>query len=483
MKKIILSTVVMGTLAIAGGDLGGVTTFEQSDATLSEIEALKARITALENKKSNGGDQSKDIKKLEKKLKQVDKKANTARTLANGNHLKWDVDFRTTMDAIDYTMMNGSHSKNSSLLSNRLLLNMKYDAGDNVRFYGTIAFNKAFGKMLTSSDTTNARFDWVTNENIANDELRIKEAYWLYSNNTFFGKDLAWTASVGRRPSTNGLGANFREGDNRKSAIASTVNMEFDGFSLKWNLDKVIPLEGSWFKICGGRGLTSAKPRFSSTGDDYANDSNFVKSDMIGMIFVPYDNGQYSLHTNFAQAYNVIGYNQNPLEGYKVFGDVDLGTMMFKAEGIGDGISDFLDDTTLFASYSFSKTHPKNGKAMLGSTKSETGTSAWLGLQMPGVIFDDARWGVEYNHGSKYWRSVTYGEDTMIGSKIAARGDAEEIYWIKPLTKSLSMSLRYTQINYDYAGSNAFFGFYGSPDSPQSVDKATDFRVGFRYKY
>ena len=34
MKKIILSTVAIGTLAIAGGDLGGVTTFEQSDATM-----------------------------------------------------------------------------------------------------------------------------------------------------------------------------------------------------------------------------------------------------------------------------------------------------------------------------------------------------------------------------------------------------------------------------------------------------------------
>jgi hypothetical protein len=430
----------------------------------------------------------KQLAKLEKQVKANKKKASEARMLANGNHIKWDVDFRTTNDRIDYTLSDGTKVKNTSLLSNRLLLNMKYDAGDNVRFYGTLAFNKAFGETLNGQPTNmNYRFDWVTNEALADDHVKLKEAYWLYSNDTFLGKDISWTASIGRRPSTNGLGANFREGDPRKSALAHTVNVQFDGASFRWNLDKVTPLEGGWVKLCLGRGLTSAKPRFSNDGQDYATDDEYVNSSMVGAIFVPYDDGQYSIHTNYAKAYNMIGYDTNASEGFKTFGDLELATVMFKAEGIGDGINDFLDDTIFFASYAWSKTHPSYGKYMLGSSRSETGHSYWVGLQMPCLITDDARWGVEYNYGSKYWRSVTYGEDTMVGSKVAARGDAKEIYWIKPLTKTLSMSLRYTRIDYDYTGSNGFFGVQGAPTDidtvPNAVKKAEDFRVLFRYKY
>jgi len=501
MKKLtLLSFVVVATLpAFAGGDIT-TPNFANDDDIRAEIETLKEEISSLKAAQASNKTVTKKaidsdiIKKLEKKIKANHKKASEARTMANGNHLKFDVDFRTTMDKIDYKLTNGTHAKNNSLLANRLLVNMKYDAGDKVRFYGTAGFNKAFGETLNNQQNNmNYKFDWVTNEALSDDSIKLKEAYWLYSNNTFFGKDISWTASIGRRPSVDGLGANFREGQNRKSAIASTVNVQFDGASFRWNLNKVTPLTGSWIKFCLGRGLTSAKPRFSNDGLDYAKDESSVTSNMIGMIFVPYDDGQYSLHTNYAKSRDMIGFDKNqagqidPSLGFKDFGNLDLATVMVKADGIGDGINDFLDDTILFASYSQSKTDPKNSMRMLGSNDSKTGHSAWIGLQMPGLITDNSRFGIEYNKGSKYWRSVTYGEDTMIGSKVAARGDAKEVYFIQPLTKSLSMSARYTIIDYDYTGSNAFFGEDGVPmdinSVPNAVKSANDFRVLFRYKY
>jgi hypothetical protein len=102
---------------------------------------------------------------------------------------------------------------------------------------------------------------------------------------------------------------------------------------------------------------------------------------------------------------------------------------------------------------------------------------------MPCLLSDDGRMGIEWNKGSKYWRSMTYGEDTMIGSKIAARGTATEIYWIKPLTKTLTLNLRHTYIDYDYAGSNAFFGKDGDPDMANYVSEATDTRISIRYRF
>ncbi len=447
---------------------------------MEELKVLKKQVTTLENK-----------------LAQVQKTAQKAKAQSAGDNLKWSVDLRTQIDNIEYEHIDGSKSKNSSLMTNRLWLGMKYAADDNSIFYGTLSYLKAFGDTANHSQSNTApmyaNFDWVTNENALDNTLKVKEAYWLYKNDSFFGNEnISWTASIGRRPSTDGLGINVRANQKRKSALSHTVNVEFDGASARFDLDQVTGVEGMWLKFCAGRGLTNAKPRFSPNGDDYAKDkTQHSNVDMFGFIFVPYDNGQYSIHTNYARAWNMIGFNQetvmagmglspeqigqmgmNPknIDGkFHDVGDLDLATMMLKVDGIGDGISDYLDETNFFISAAMSKTRP-NAKGMLGTRDNKTGHSLWLGVNAPCPLFpDSARIGIEWNKGSKYWRSMTYGEDTMAGSKIAARGTAFEIYRNQQLTKALSFGVSYTHINYDYTGSNGFFGAEGSPMSKQQV--------------
>jgi hypothetical protein len=204
-------------------------------------------------------------------------------------------------------------------------------------------------------------------------------------------------------------------------------------------------------------------------------------------------------------------------------------------DGIGDGINDFLDGTKFFASFAMSKTRPDSElttlnvnsmmgmmqqaggmeamftqmgslpaeqqqqmmgqlmtqEGMLGSNEDETGTSYWVGVQIPAVVTEDGRIGIEYNHGSKYWRPFTYGEDTLIGSKLATRGDAFEVYYSQPLTKAFSMQLRYTKIDYEYTGSQNFFGAGGTPMTMAEaqafgmdpIEEAQDIRLSFRYRF
>ena len=237
---------------------------------------------------------------------------------------------------------------------------------------------------------------------------------------------------------------------------------------------------------------------------------------MLGFIAVPYDNGQYSIHMNYAKAWNLIGfkngnneldifsgayqtYQQNPtfdnavamqrvMPAFNDVGDIDFATILFKTEGIGNGISDYLDNTTAFASFAASKTNP-NSLGMLGSTDSETGTSVWLGINAPCPITPDvAKIGFEWNKGSKYWRSMTYGEDTYAGSKIATRGQAWEVYRNQQLTKSLTWGVSYVFMDYDYTGSNSFFGADGTPVAISDADgsavaEAQDVRTYIRYKF
>ena len=511
MKKslIVLSAITALTITSFASDL--------NKEMLNQIQTLKAQIEALEKKVEEQQKQQpavtvvdeKRIEKIEKKLDTVSKTATAAKIQSGNDNLKWDVDFRTQVDNIQYKHADGSKSENNALLTNRLWLGMGYKADENSSFHGKLSYNKAFGDTADHSQSNvnpgYASFDWVTNENATDNTIKLKEAYWLYSNDTFLSTDVPWNASVGRRPSTDGLPINLRNDQKANSPLSHIVDVEFDGFSIRFDTEAATGFRGSWFKICGGRGLTNAIPRFDMSGTAYAeDDTKNVDVDLLGIIAVPYDDGQYSVHMNYAKAWNLIGFTygdmydgDNSNNAFVDSGNIDFATVLFKTEGIGNGISDYLDDTVAFASFAASKTNPNaNGdpttSGMLGSQDSEVGTSVWLGINAPCPISpDDSRIGVEWNKGSKYWRSMTYGEDTYAGSKIATRGQAWEVYRNQKLTDALSFGLSYVYMQYDYTGSNSFFGADGTPMTmaqaqaagQNPVESAQDIRAYMRYRF
>ena len=531
MKKnlIVLSCVAAFATTSFSSDVN-TEMFKQIQALKAQIEALEKKVAAQETVQTQKVEQptvtaidEKRIEKIEKKLDNVSKTATAAKVQSAQDNLKWDVDFRTQVDNIQYKHADGSKSENNALLTNRLWLGAKYKADDNSSFFGKLSYNKAFGDTADHSQSnTNpgyANFDWVTNENATDNTIKLKEAYWLYTKERLFGTDIPWSASVGRRPSTDGLPINIRNDQAANSPLSHTVDVEFDGFSIKFDTENVTGFTGSWLKICGGRGLTNATPRFdmatANTNGAYStDDEKNIDVDMLGFIAVPYDNGQYSVHMNYAKAWNLIGfdgkslqdfdgayrdYKQNPdmnnaytlqtmTPSFKDVGDIDFATILFKTEGIGNGISDYLDNSIAFASFAASKTNP-NSLGMLGSTDSETGTSIWLGVNAPCPILpDSAKIGLEWNKGSKYWRPMTYGEDTYAGSKIATRGQAWEVYRTQKLTDALSFGLSYVYMSYDYTGSNSFFGADGTPMTmaeagDSAIESAQDIRAYMRYKF
>ena len=500
------------------------TLYAQTDVEIlqEQVRALMNKVAELEKTQStpaatinnNGVDIEAlvtKVDKIEKKQAKQTKKLSKVNALAAKDNLKFNVDFRTSYDNIQYTTASGKKYKNDGLYSNRLWLGMGYAPTDTMTFKGQLSYHKAFGAsnaLQRGSEHGFDTFDWVTNENLTNDSLKVREAYWLWTPTL---GDFPLTISVGRRPATNGFLVNLRDDDKAKSPMGHLINMEFDGASIGVKLDKYVP--GMLAKLCIGRGLTNANARFNQEGLDYAEDGdNLDNVDMLGLIFKPYDDGQYSIMTKYYRGYNVPGMvwsdqtGPNPTDAVYTMqntGDMDGAGISFKVDGIGDEINDFLDETILFASYAWSQSRPDEVErsagvlasgmapgAMLGSDEKQSGTSYWLGLQTPNLT--GGRFGLEYNHGSKYWRAFTYGEDTMIGSKLAARGDAYEAYWTQPIIDdAFSMQIRYTYIKYDYTGSNAFFGDGGTPMSMSEatamgmdpVEKAQDLRIYFRYRY
>lgn len=541
MKKFIIVSAVAAMATMAYADDAGLK---------AELDALKAQVAELKKAQENA-----NLKGLADQVKEL-------KVRTGGDNIKWDADYRVTYDMLSYKMANGD-KLNNGVLANRLILGAKAAPRNDLSFIAKVAYNKVFGDTANHSQTNTpslANFDWVTNENMNDNTLRVKTAYAIYFGNM---GDVPYTASIGRRSSTNGLMVNMRDDDEAGSPNGHMINVEFDGASFKFDLDKVTGVPGMSFKLCMGRGLTNAAPRFSMTNGagtkmqqaDYVNDPSKNRTiDMFGFIYTPYDDGQYAVHTQAFKAWNLIGYsmmNSTSMQGvqagfdslmsagnyaalptffntvysgfqtpgavpammgdvanggFETVGNIYGGTVSAIATGIGSGISDFLDNTTAFVSYSVSKTDPNHNIAtssaasmmgfgvggMMGSTKSQVGNSIYAGVQMPGMLTADGKFGLEYNQGSKWWRSFTYGEDTMIGSKLAARGKAYEAYYTQPiLGKVLTGQLRYTYIKYDYTGSNAFFGDEGHPyeiGSAQAsmfgaVKEASDIRAYLRYRY
>lgn len=510
MTQRILGSVVAAALLTTSA-FADDTLMQRFEKMEKEMAALKAELNAIkaENSKLSthlstpvASDSKQEVAsagKVKETLEDMQDQIDSLNKKTNGNNLKFGVDFRTSVDNLHYKMADGSKQENDALFSNRLWLNMNYAATKNLSFTGQLAYNKTFGQrsMVNSTTAGMEGFDWISSEAAYDDTLRVRSAYFFYQDDEFMGVDVPWTVSIGRRPSTEGHLVNLRDDVKASSPLAHTVNVEFDGASAKFGTEELIGLDGSYFKLCLGRGMSNAEPRFGSSPYS-GNDATTNNVDMAGIIVVPYDDKQYSTGFQYTYANNLIDkINTSPTDfSMKTVGGLHTATAFAMVNGIGDGINDFLDETIFFVSGAMSKTDPYANKGgMLGSTESQTGYSYWIGTQFPSLISDEGRWGAEFNHGSNYWRPITYGEDTLIGSKIAARGDAYELYFTEPLVDDiLTFQLRYTYINYDYAGSNGFFGSTtGTPMSMSEaisagagsmvVDKAQDIRAYIRYKF
>ncbi len=512
MKKAFVISV--STAALLTHPLFADTDTEKIEAMSQQIEQLQEELEALKAS-------SEKVEELEERSDTIEEDIMDLNSRTSGNALKFGVDFRTAVDNLHYEMADGEEMNNDAFITNRLWLNMDWKATENLSFTGQLAYNKAYGNRSGFGDEYAGfeTFDWITNENAYDDTLRVRSAYFFYQNDTFLSAEIPWTFSIGRRPSTNGNLINLRDDDKAASPIGHSINVEFDGLSSKFSFDELTGIDGLYIKFCAGRGGSNASAKFFTVDMNdgtpnelpsyVTNNEDLPNIDLVGAIFVPYNDGQYKIATQYYYAANLIDADMrmvntaDPSQGMYFAGMTDVGNMhsltaFLKIDGIGDEWSDFLDDTTVFVSGAWSKTEPKDGEedqGMLGSKESEIGHSVWAGVQFPSLISDYGRWGFEYNRGSEYWRSITYGEDTNIGSKVAARGQAYEAYITEPIHEEvLSLQIRYTYIDYDYTGSNGFFGsttgtpmkiedLEGTPYAAVTVDKAQDIRAYIRYRF
>jgi hypothetical protein len=384
---------------------------------------------------------------------------------------------RTSYDNINYDMADGSTAGKDNLYSYRLWLNMAYAPDANNVFKGQLSMNKAMGASFDNPmNRMYDPFDWTTNEALRDTTLRVRQAYWLYLGEKAFGLDMPWTFSIGRRPSTNGFLSNLSQDDAAASPLGHIINVEYDGLSSKLDLSKVTGVPGMSIKLCMGNGSTNAAPLIGSYAPNADVEDNGLEDiQLAGFIVEPFNNGQIITKALWFKAFDLPGMDNplNPIpgnnEGFNQYGNIQGGAFSALIDGITE--DGYFSDAKVFGSFAFSQTDPDAGKMMLNSFDKETGTSYWFGAYLPVTDGENnyGRLGLEYNHGSEYWRPFTYAEDTMAGSKMATRGDAYEVNYTYQINEALSMQLRYVQMDYEYTGSNGFFGNYSG--TPMDIDQ------------
>jgi len=411
------------------------------------------------------GSTADDIADLQAQIDKLKAKQGKINAQSANDNIKWGVDLRTSIDSIDYDMADGSSRKNDSLMGLRLWLNMAYAPDEHNVFKGQLSMNKAFGADFGDMGHNRAfgmggMFDWTGNTALGDNHIRLREAYWLYLGDSAFGVDMPWTFSIGRRPSTNGFLANLSQDDPAGSPLAHLINVEFDGLSSKLDFTSLTGIPGMTFKVCLGRGSTNATPMFAD-GTPYAENDGLDNIDLAGFIFEPYNDGQFIVKTTYYKAFDLPGIEMDMTTGenlgFKQYGDMSAAGISVLVDGLTE--DGYLSEAKVFGSFAWTESNPYEGEAMLGSMDSESGTSYWFGAYLPvGEDSEYGTFGAEYNHGSQYWRPFTYAEDTMVGSKMAARGDAWEANYTYQINEALSLQARYVAIDYEYTGSNGFFG-------------------------
>jgi hypothetical protein len=454
MLKKISVLAFAGMLALpavaAAGAGGAASSLDAQIADLTkQLEALKA--------------QMKDMKAdQDAKLSKIDTFEERAEAWDAASRFQWSGDFRSRYDWYERDRKTSATTsvtdKNESLFTNRLRLNMRAKATENVEFKGRLAMYKAWGMSGTPSTPGDAwgafpAFDGTSARQVGDNTLLVDRAFVNWNN---IGGQPIWF-SIGRRPTTDGPSAQLRMGnDERMATPTAFMDWPFDGISVGYAYNSLFGLTDApgRIRVCYGRGFEGGLEA-DATG---TNDTDFA-----GVSWDVYKKGSRFVYLQSFVAMNVFNYpdfSDNTM-------DTAYATSMGGRKNLGNIIhssavyEDKFQNLNYFVTGGWSRTDPNsNGMLGVGNTHSDNGYALHLGgrYDIPNQPF---KVGLEYNHGSKYWIGMTPGHDDMYAAKLATRGDVYEVYGIYDIPGGEAISkfgkafirLGYQHYEYDYTGS------------------------------
>ncbi|WP_028583461.1 DUF3373 family protein [Desulfogranum mediterraneum] len=375
-----------------------------------------------------------------------------------------------------YATQSMGNQENDTILTNRLRLNMRVKATENLEFKGRLAMYKAWGMQSTPANLAGGYpiFDGNTTRTPNDSALYVDRAFVNWNN---IGGMPIWF-SIGRRPTTDGPPAHIRMGnDSRMATPPGYFDYPFDGIALGYGWDWNVESMGtSRIRFCYGRGFENGLQWDKDTNPYPLDDTDFA-----GLSWDILKKGSRFLNLQVFGVYNLFNYPafsddfvrfgaSFPQEDGGFGPQMDLGQMYHTAGVFMDKVSNL----NYFIAGGWSHTDP-NGNGMFNdvygmamgqagaNTGSEDGYSVYAGVRYD---MDDLglKIGAEYNYGSQYWIAFTPGHDDLYMSKLATRGNAYELYMLYDLPTGEAISkyaqtfirLGWQYYDYNYAGGSDY---------------------------
>lgn len=491
MKKYLLTAgalLLWSGTALAGGADTVTMPANTYKAIMDRLDALQKRVDMLEESgkaapaPAPAAVTREEYDKLSGDIDNIYDTLDVVETKALKDRINWGAELRTRVDnyklsdlgpndvQIKYvngvptaSPMSGDEDDDNNW-TNRFRLNMDAQINPTLSFHGRMTVYKNWG----DSDYTAISLynDMNRAHRPETSGVKLDRAYidWIPD----FVVPIAVT--VGRHPSSEGPPLEYKENRPRQSTYPGLLfDAENDGLVVTLGLERYTGLKNSGWRLAYGKGYHTDdddSSSFSFFDDEYAEDTDmyatFLESEIPGL-----QNSlvvlSYAHMTDLPSSF--LG-QDSPVN----VGDMDL-------YGIHMQASSFLASRfDIFASWAANRSDT-NGEAvdysavfgypagtvnmglLSDGTEDRSGSSIFAGVRytIPFTPLHDPKIGFEYNHGSKYWMSMTMASTEMF-NKLATRGDAYELYYIQPVNENLFFRAGYTVIEYDYTGSGSHLG-------------------------
>ncbi|MGE4560617.1 MAG: DUF3373 family protein [Desulfobulbus sp.] len=442
--------IALPTIAVAGGGRSNAELERKVEELSRQLEELKAQMAQQNEVVTEYSDKVDDIDDL------LDDRAD-AWDLAS--RFQFSGDFRARGDYYDAeSVFPGGDQSNDTIMTNRLRLNMRVKATENLEFKGRLAMYKAWG-MQTTPDGLGGGFpifDGNTTRTPDDSALYVDRAFVNWTN---IGGAPIWF-SIGRRPTSDGPPAHLRMGTDRLATPVAYMDYPFDGLSLGYAYDWGIEALGEGrIRFCYGRGFENGlQDNSGPTIDD---------TDFAGINWDILQQGHRFLNIQSFGAFNLFNYptfSSDLVNAYAplTYGDqVNVGNIYHTSAVYMDKI----EDLNYFIAGGWSRSDPNDNGMFNDYTSGSRNTSSENGYSIyAGIRYDidnlGLKLGAEYNYGSQYWVAFSPGHDDLYMSKLATRGSAYELYMIYDLPTGEAISkfaqtfirLGWQYYDYDYSG-------------------------------
>lgn len=462
-------------------------------AILHRLDALQERVEFLESSQTGPKGQSTSGKKLvsDTDLEYIYDSIDDLETKQLQNKMNFGAELRTRVDAyrvknltaINTTLMqqeilsgvppakailNASEyidTRNDyNNWTNRFRINMNAQITDGLAFHGRLAMYKNWGDSDDGTDT--GFFNDSNRAQMPNSSaLWVDRAYvdWIPQ-----GSPVPLAITIGRHPSSEGPPFELKENRLRQSTYPALIfDGEADGIVATVGLERYTDLKESGLRFAYGKMYHSDDEFRSSTPFPFFDDNEAGDSTIFASLLETRIPGLEDslLVFSYAKIWDLpFCYTGPQLPNTGIanssLGDLDLWGVHAQAKNIRDSGLDF------FFSYGGNSSDP-NENAPLGfygllsqdGHENHKGYALYSGLRytLPFEGFRQAKFGLEYNYGSRYWFSMTMGPPDLF-NKLATRGSVYDFYYIQPVNKYLFFRTGYLRVNYNYTGSGSYQG-------------------------